>query len=253
MSATHSDANLSPGEARPTLGSSVGAIIAGWYRATRSTSGPQRVRALLFFEQPPREFCWEQDVLYRVFVGEEKHPATPAEWEFLCRAVANGFLLVFLTEGEGRAVTVLHQLGTKVPVQIHRPEELPQLLQEHELPSGSAAAPSDAEPGRTGELAGADPLPPSPPLSAPELRNSGAWDRNSSQGRSPAPPAWRLLATFVLGSEGALLLALVLLFARNLWCCLGTLGLLLAQILILRRALQARTRVEAERTPGTRC
>src|SRR5947209_18019696 len=157
MSATHPDPHSSPGEARPTLGTSVRTILAGWYRAARSTCGTQRVRALMFFAEQSWESRWELDVLYRVFTDEESRPATAGEREMLSRAISYGWLLVYLMEGEGRETRVLHQIGTRVPAQPHRPEDLPLLLLEPAPLPGSAAVSPHAERTAEGEREGASP------------------------------------------------------------------------------------------------
>ena len=254
MSATHSDAyNCSPGEARPTLGPSVRAILAGWYRAARSTSGPRRVRALLFFAAQAWEFRWEQDVLHRVFPDQESRPATTGEWELLSRAISYGWLLVYLMDGEGREVQVLHQTGTRVPAQPQRPEDLPLLLQEHEVLSGSAAGSPHVVPGRAETAAWEGTHPSSSPGSLQDRRTDGHGAVNPGPGRRPGT-RYRFLAGAGIVGQGTLLLGSILVFTRNPWVCLGTLGLLAILVLVLRRLCRSRTRAVRERaqsqTPG---
>jgi len=221
-------------------------ILAGWYRAARSTGETQRVRALLFFAEQAWEFRWEQDVLYRVFTDEESRPATAREWEMLSQAVSYGWLLVYLMEGEGREARVLHQIGTRVPAQRHHPEDLPLLLQEPAPLPGSAAVSPHSEPERAaeGEQEGASPS--SSPSSRQGLLTDAPLAVNQRQGRR-ARKARRPLAALAIGAESSLLLGSIWVLTRNPWFCLGTLALLATLVLVLRRLCRPRTGAGTER------
>lgn len=222
-------------------------ILAGWYRAARSTSGTQRIRALMFLAEQSWEFCWKQDALHRVFTDGESRPATTSDWEMLSRAISYGWLLVYLMEGEGQEARVLHQIGTWVPAQPLRPEDLPLLLQEHGLPPAGAAVLPSTGPGRA-EVAERVGAPPTPlPLSLPEQRTAGAFAVNLDPCRGRPGMLRRFLVRAGIVGEVTLLLGSILLLTRNPWFCLGTLGLLVILILVLRRLSRPRTQARKER------
>lgn len=230
MSATDSDAFSSPGEARPSLGSSVGAILAGWYRAARSASGSQRVRALAFHNPETREYGWNQQVIHLVFTNGKSQPATTGDLDQLARAISYGWFLVYLQAGEGQEASVLHQPGKRVPSQSIRLQDLALLLQERELPAGSAAVSPRAKLEQAAALDLEDILPPAE-------RHPNQWAWHPSQGLRPQK-ACRRLAPFIIGGEGILFVALLLLFTRSLWLsCLGALTAVALLNIFLRRWL----------------
>jgi hypothetical protein len=246
MSATQPDASSYPGGTRPTLGSSLGAILAGWCRATRSVSGSQRVRALAFHNPETREYRWNQRVIHRVFTNGESHPATTGDLDQLARAISYGWFLVYLQAGEGQEAIVLHQPGKRVPSQSIQPQGLALLLREYELPPGNATLSPRVEPERTAALEREGTLPTPSPSALQEPRTANLPASLPPEGRSSRKARWPL-AALTIGGESTLLLATVLVLTRNPWYCLGTLGFLAVILLFLRRVCRSRARAEEGR------
>lgn len=141
-----------PDGARPSLGSSVKDVIAGWYRAvTTCESTSQIVRAHALLSDEKREYCWEQAAIYRVLPGGERRPATAIDLETLARAISYGWFLVYRLAAPGQEPVVLHQTGLLVPFLPLRAEDLPDLLREPETPPAPQAVPDTAGSSPHGE------------------------------------------------------------------------------------------------------
>lgn len=195
-----SDASNPPGGARPTLGSSVGEIIAGWHRAVKACESTSRiVRAHALIADARREYCWEQTTILRVLPGGLRRPASAGDLEMLARAISYGWFLVLRHEEAGQEPVVLHQVGSPVPSSPLRAQDLPLLLQENEQ---SPLFHRDAAPGgRIPEL----PLDPSP------LRPADDSTTASTSGPRSAPQIhWRVGVFAGAVAESGLLLGLLL-------------------------------------------
>lgn len=237
MSVTHSN-----DRARPVLGASVRAVLTGWYMAARSVNGTQRVRALVLLTQETREFCWNQQVIHRIYDNGESRAVTTGELEQVVRAIAFGWFLCYLQEGNGQEALVLHQIGSRVLHQQIQLQDLAPLLQKHEPPQIATAVPASTETGGT-EATTRESGPPTPcPVSYPDRRIATSLAGNHAPGRFRR---FLVQASFV--SPGALLLGSILALTRNPWLCVGTLGLLVVLALALRRMRRARVQADNER------
>lgn len=101
--------------ARPSLGSSVDAVLRGWRGAAQASSAPaQRIRALLTTGQVGEwEFAWSGGDLHRILAAGVSHPATASEQELLRKCIVHGWFFVYLAR-EGQEPIVLHAVGIDV-------------------------------------------------------------------------------------------------------------------------------------------
>ncbi len=102
-------------EARPSLGSSVDAVLRGWRGAAHASTAPsQCVRALLTAGRVGEwEFGWRNEVIHRIRPTGGSQPITCSEQEMLRRCMVHGWFFIYLAQ-EGQEPVVLHTVGIEV-------------------------------------------------------------------------------------------------------------------------------------------
>jgi hypothetical protein len=167
-------------EARPSLGTSVDAVLRGWRGAAQASTAPaQRVRALLTTGQVGEwEFSWQEGVIHRILSAGGSRSATTGELEMLRKCMVHGWFFVYLTE-EGQEPVVLHTVGI-----------VTQDSSESPLLSPSATLECEGKPAQASRMPGGEiPRQEEPSLIRPESVRNSAGKR----------PVSRRLALLLLG------------------------------------------------------